>query len=201
MRLPILLALLTLGGPVAAGCLGSADLGAGVVARFASGDSALLRRGGDGAIVVEERRADGRPGMRLRAAHGVYVFEEVSLDAQGGPLPETLVGVVYPQAPLTLPPPAPGRGWSGMTTLRHATGPARSELTTVGFSQVPPLEIGDCAYRAVGVEVRYDWGKSGALRLRMAYLPELGAALLLSREPEGRPARGAVPVALERMGE
>ncbi|WP_210527783.1 hypothetical protein [Rubellimicrobium arenae] len=201
MRLPAVLCAapilaLAATGPARAACPAAADLAAGVVVSFANGDTTLLRRRGDGAVEIEERHANGEAPIRFRAAHGVYVFEEVALDSLGSPMPMTRMDVVFPQPPLTLPPPAPGAHWSGRTTVRQADGTMHAEIADVAFARGEPLDLGGCRYGTIDVEVHYDWGKTGGLTLRLDYLPELGAAVLRSSRTDGGPERRAVPTGL-----
>ncbi|WP_218014035.1 hypothetical protein [Rubellimicrobium roseum] len=194
--LSALAALLVPAAPAAADCLGGDHLGRGVVVTFENGDRTTLRRLADGAIEVEERRAGEGAAMRYRSAFGVYFFEEVELDEDGAPVPGTRLEVLYPQDPLTLPPPAPGIVWSGRTTNRFADGQERAEIATVRFLEGEPLEIGGCSYRTVAAELRYDWGKAGGLTLRYDYLIDLGAAVIRSNRFDGSALRETRPVRL-----
>jgi hypothetical protein len=154
--LPALAALLASAQAVEAECLDAGDLGRGVVVSFDNGDATTMRRMSDGSIQVDEVYADGSPTLRLRAAHGIYFFEEYSLDAAGEAVPGSRLRVEFPQDPRTLPKPAAGATWSGETVNLFEDGGERRETTSASFGPGAPLVLGDCSYETLAATLRYD---------------------------------------------
>jgi hypothetical protein len=181
----------------AAQCLDQSALSRGITVRYESGDFATMRRGADGYVTVEEHYVNGDPTMRLRAHRGIFFVDEVQIDANGQPVPDTRLSVEYPVDPATIEDPAAGSGWEGQTLNRFADGYTRPEKTSLLFSEGDGLDVAGCSYDALVADVRYDWGQEGGLTLQYLYLPELGTAVLLSSHFDGGDQRVTTPVAIE----
>lgn len=198
--LPVLLPALLGAMPLWAECLGARDLGRGVLVSYDNGDEVRLQRTADGAVTVDETYADGSVPMRLHAARGIYYFEEYMLDEAGRRLDGTGLRVEFPSDPRSLPEPAAGLVWEGETVNVFPDGSERRETVRVRFEEGAPLVLSGCTYALLDTAIRYDWGKDGGLTLRYAYLPELGAGLVLTSQFDGGEVNAKTPVALTRAG-
>lgn len=186
--------------PAFALCLTSADLDRGIVVRFESGDSATMRRQGDGYLQIDEAYASGNPTTRFRAHRGIYFVEEFELGANGQPVPGTRLQIEFPFDPAILPDPLPGLTWTGQTVNVFDDGSTRNETTSVRFTAGGTLRLSDCDYEVIHADLRYDWGAEGGLTLRYEYLPAVQTAILISSQFDGDAVLTNQPIALQRMG-
>ena len=182
--------------PAMAQCLDETALGRGVVVAFENGDLTTMRRTADGTIQVDESFANGNPTIRLRAARGIYYYQEFELDAAGQEVPGSRLDIVFPVPFAELPAPAAGIEWAGRTLNRFADGTERPEETSIRFDQGAPLRLSGCDYAVLDAALRYDWGAEGGLTLRYDYLPALGVGIVRSSQFDGEARNEKVPVAL-----
>jgi hypothetical protein len=196
MRRLAFLALVALPPPAAAQCLAATALGRGVVVSFDNGDMTTMQRMADGAIRVDEVFANGNQPLRLRAARGIYYFEEFQIDEAGEEVPGSRLDILFPVPLSDLPEPAAGVEWSGSTLNRFADGTERPETTTITFLEGQPVRLSGCDYDTLDVAMRYDWGREGGLTLRYAYLPAIGIGLVLTSQFDGAVANEKAPVGL-----
>ncbi|SMY07846.1 hypothetical protein [Flavimaricola marinus] len=192
------LALAVLAGPAVADCFDQSALTRGLTVRYDNSDFTTIRRTGDGYQQIDEFYDAGDSMMRFRAHRGVYFVEEYEPGPDGAPIDGTGLIIEFPVDPATLPTPAAGVEWTGETVNIFDDGTRRPEVATVGFVAAPSINLSGCDYEVLRTNVHYDWGDEGWLRLRYAYLPAIGTALLLSSQFDGEDPFTYTPVALEQ---
>lgn len=178
-------------------CLDATALGRGVVISFDNGDLTTMQRMADGALRVVEEFADGSPTLQLRAAWGIYYFEEFQIDEAGQEVAGSRLDILFPVPLSDLPRPAAGMEWSGETINRFADGTERPEITTIRLAAAgQPLRLSGCDYETIDMVLRYDWGEEGGLTLHASYLPAIGIGIVLSSQYDGSQASAKTPVGM-----
>ena len=191
------LAMGSMAGVAAAGCLNEEDMRRGIVVTFDNQSSVAMRRTETGLVEVTETYAAEDLTIKFTGEHGIYFTEEVTMKA-ARPEDASRLEIIFDTTSAELPEPEVGTFWSGETLNVFADGDIRSEKYDVFFLEAPKTRLSGCEYETIHAVVEYRWPTDDyGVSLLYAYLPALDAAYILSSSSALATTSVNRPIAIE----